>query len=228
MQTHFHTQRFTLFERFDFMKNRINIFVLGLFTLLFSTFSPLLAQQIGQPDSLTKKNTPLSTNAVSDSNKVEKDSVIKKKFVPKPKKALLFSLIPGGGQVYNRKYWKVPLVYGAMGFGVWRVANLTASYQDFKTAYREKVNDIKPMTNPRYTNTEASALKQFRDSRFASLQRAYVLAGFIYLLQSAEAFTNAHLMNFDVSDDLSIRLKPSFETSPIMGSAVGFGIVLKW
>ncbi|NJN33226.1 MAG: hypothetical protein HC817_02225 [Saprospiraceae bacterium] len=197
-------------------------------SLVFSVQMPLFAQQIGQPDSLTRKNTPLSIPTVSDSNNVQKDSVVKKKFIPKPKKALLYSIIPGGGQVYNRKYWKVPLVYGAMGFGVWRVATLTTSYQELNLAYKEKKNDVKPLTNPKFENVDVSRISQARNSNFAALQRAYVLAGFIYLLQTAEAFTNAHLMNFDVSDDLSFRLKPSFETSPIMGSAVGFGVVLKW
>jgi hypothetical protein len=162
-----------------------------------------------------KKETP----SVSQ---LRKDSV----FIPNPKKALLYSIIPGGGQIYNRKalYIRLPLIYGAMGGTIYYTSWSSKQYQRFKSAYEKKVrNETLPSDIP--TSISADYLKRLRDNYFKRTQQAYALVGAAYLLSAAEAFTTAHLLNFDVNDDLSLRIKPDFQNMPY-GTASGVGISL--
>jgi hypothetical protein len=149
---------------------------------------------------------------------------------PNPRKAFLWSIIPGGGQIYNKKlaWLKLPIVYGALGTGVYFIKFTTTDYRRFKLAYSEKVNKL-PFTDATIpSSVEATRLKQIRDIRFKQVQQAYILTTIGYLLAGVEAFTAAHLAHFDVKDDLGFHLKPSFEPVPMQGSAVGLGLQLKF
>ncbi len=176
---------------------------------------------------VTAKKDSLSINKTSIV--VKKDSLfIKKvKFLPIPKKALLYSIIPGGGQIYNRKLWyvKLPLVYGAfIGSGL-AIRYNSGYYSYFKKNYYNKLNGIELDASkvPNISYLTSDVLRQYRDSFYKSAQQSYVVFALVYILSAAEAFTTAHLMNFDVSEDLSFKLKPSFENLPI-GNAFGIGI----
>ncbi len=150
---------------------------------------------------------------------------------PNPRKAFLWSIIPGGGQIYNKKYaWiKLPIVYGALGTGVYLINENNNAYNRFKLAYTERLSGIKPFSDASIPETiETERLKQLRDSNFKALQEAYVFTIIAYLLSGVEAFTAAHLAHFDVKDDLGLHLKPSFEPVPMRGNAVGFGIQLRF
>jgi Family of unknown function (DUF5683) len=149
---------------------------------------------------------------------------------PNPRKAFLWSIIPGGGQIYNKKlaWLKLPIVYGALGTGVYFIKFTTTDYRRFKLAYSQKVNNL-PFSDATIPSTvEATRLKQIRDIRFKQVQQAYVLTTVAYLLAGVEAFTAAHLAHFDVKDDLSFHVKPSFEPVPMQGSAVGLGLQFKF
>jgi Family of unknown function (DUF5683) len=149
---------------------------------------------------------------------------------PNPRKAFLWSIIPGGGQIYNKKlaWLKLPIVYGALGTGVYIINFNTTQYRRFTLAYSEKINKL-PLTDKTIPSSiEATRLKQLRDATFKNLQQSYVLTIAGYLLAGVEAFTAAHLAHFDVKDDLSFHVKPSFEPVPMQGSAVGLGLQLKF
>jgi hypothetical protein len=162
--------------------------------------------------------------------------IAKKKWVPVPKKAFLYSIIPGGGQIYNRKLWyvKVPVVYVAMGFGVERIITNGKNYRFFRDLFalraRKDTVGLKAFNYslfPRAVEAETDFIKRNRDIADKSFQQSYALTAIIYLLSGVEAFTTAHLLNFDVSDDLSLRLKPFFEGVPY-GQTVGLGVSLSF
>jgi hypothetical protein len=191
------------------------------FTLLFLSISlKINAQKI---DSLSLSKDSLKVPpSVSDLKKVKKDSA----FVPVPRKALLYSIIPGGGQIYNRKLWyiRVPVVLGLMGgtigYSIWS----TKKYNLYKTSYFNKVNNLElPAGIP--PSVGADRLKGLRDAYYKRTQESYVFIGLAYILTAAEAFTTAHLLNFDVSEDLSFKVKPAFDGSP-MGITGGVGLKL--
>jgi hypothetical protein len=131
---------------------------------------------------------------------------------PSPKKALLWSIIPGGGQVYNRKYWyvKLPIVYGGFVLGGYFIQSNTEQYRLFKTAYFNRVNNL-PLPIEVSERFDTQALKSRRDAYDKRLQQSYNFTVIWYFLSGMEAFTAAHLAHFDISDDISMRLKSSVQ-----------------
>ncbi len=129
-----------------------------------------------------------------------------------PKRAIMWALIaPGGGQIYNRRYWKLPIVYAGLGgLGYWYLSSRIA-YRCYRKAYIA-VADDDPNTNYICEREPlASARTLELQSQYYRSQSEYALLGFFafYALCAADAFVDAHLMSFDVGDDLSLLLRPS-------------------
>lgn len=152
--------------------------------------------------------------------------IIKDAFKPIPKKALIYSLIlPGAGQIYNRRYWKLPLVYAAYG-GLAYAFDINGSrLKRFRTAYEYRV-DGNPLTNAdELVNPAVSdeAIRQVRDGVRKDLELTYMAAIVVHALNGIEAYVDAHLRDFDISEDLSIDLRPTFESNAY-GVQSGIGI----
>ncbi|MDO4704453.1 DUF5683 domain-containing protein [Tannerella sp.] len=148
-------------------------------------------------------------------------------FKPNPKKAVIYSAIfPGLGQVYNRKYWKLPLVYGGfMGF-IYAVTWNNKNYRDYSEAYLHVVTDdpTKPDTwhsswqnfvpagrDPKDYIANAnfrSNLKSGKDYYRRYRDLSIILTVAWYFLCIADSYVDAQLFDFDISSDLSMRLEP--------------------
>jgi len=164
-------------------------------------------------------------NAQIDSSKLQKlieipDSSIQNKAKPNksfkknhsPKKALILSFaLPGAGQIYNRKFWKLPIVYAGLGgLGYLAVYN-GSKYQCYRKSYLAMVDDDPLTVNTCDPNQSAADMKLYRDSYRRNYEFSVAgLVGF-YLLTAADAFVDAHLKNFDIGDDLSLKIKPDLE-----------------
>jgi hypothetical protein len=147
---------------------------------------------------------------------------------PDPAKAGLLSLaIPGAGQVYNGRWWKLPFVYGAIGGMVYLIRFNDGIYQRMQTAYQAKLRD-EPHEFEGTRLDNARALRSLRDSYDKNRQLSYFGLGLVYVLNGVEAFVDAHLKNFDISDDLSLRLRPVFiPAAPGQGAPVmGLGLIV--
>ncbi|MDZ7878386.1 MAG: DUF5683 domain-containing protein [Saprospiraceae bacterium] len=192
--------------------------------LIFIVFLVTIHQKINA------QNVDSTQTAQKNTPSVQKVKTTVEDSFPNPRQAFLWSIIPGGGQIYNRKlaWLKVPIVYGAIGTGAYFIHFTTKDYRRFKTAYSESINKLpfSDATIPK--SVDAARLKQLRDARFKQVQEAYVLTTVAYLLAGVEAFTAAHLTHFDVKDDLSLQLKPSVEPVPLQGNAVGLGFKIKF
>ncbi|WP_116124724.1 DUF5683 domain-containing protein [Lewinella sp. IMCC34183] len=153
-----------------------------------------------------------------------------------PKQALLWSIIPGGGQVYNRAWWKVPLVYGGL-LGIVAVADYNQTlFSRYVTALEERCLGngriiiipnaaCTPTPNePSLAAVPTEALIRARNSVNRNRQTAYIFVIAGYVLQAVEAFTDAHLQNFDISDDLSLHLGPV--SGPDTGTGAGLTVPL--
>ncbi|WP_139211938.1 DUF5683 domain-containing protein [Neolewinella agarilytica] len=137
-----------------------------------------------------------------------------------PKKALLWSIIPGGGQVYNKRWWKVPIVYGGLlGMVAYADFNQTR-YTRFTTALENRClgegnvvifpneDCIATVDDFPVDQVSNAALLQARANADRARQTAYIGIFIAYVMQAVEAYTDAHLQEFDISDDLSFRLGP--------------------
>lgn len=131
-----------------------------------------------------------------------------------PKKAAIHSaILPGWGQINNKKYWKLPLVYGALGTtaGIF-VYNLT-TYKDLKNAYiyisdNDPANDI--LINPQFKNLSANAIRSYRNSFRQNIDYSVLVFMIFWGLNVVDASVDAHLKSFDVNDNLSLRFRPGY------------------
>lgn len=190
--------------------------LIGLFCFLVDV--SLFAQNTTQTDTITLSNDSLLT-AVEAA--IEKESEW-----PVPKRALLWSIIPGGGQVYNRDWWKVPLVAGGF-YALYRTIDYnTDLYRRLQAAYLLKLDG----EEHEFSGTgidNIRSLRNIRDRYDKNTQMSYVFLLLGYVLQGVEAYVDAHLRQFDIDDDLSLHLKPTLEVLPVSGQAVmGIGVVI--
>jgi hypothetical protein len=130
---------------------------------------------------------------------------------PHPKTATYAALlIPGAGQIYNKDWWKVPIVWGAYGAVGYSIYYNYTEYQRFNKAVilllRNEPNE--------FPGVPVGVLRTNRDGFRKYLEYSYLGAVLIHLLSATEAFVAAHLHDFDISDDLSLRITPSIQTYP--------------
>jgi hypothetical protein len=124
-----------------------------------------------------------------------------------PKRAALYSaILPGAGQVYTKKYWKVPIIYGGLITSAYYINESNDLYQLYKSTYLNRLegdfsdnlnysdSDLRTLTDHYRRNREVSAL----------------LFTLTYVLNIVDASVNAHLFDYDVSDDLSLHIQPMY------------------
>lgn len=156
---------------------------------------------------------------------VKKDSIVKKKFEPDPKRAGLFSaLVPGLGQCYNRQYWKMPIVYAAMGTTVYLVIKRNNEYQRYRKAYVSRIADEANSDDEFQGILSTAAIKQYQDEAKQNMDMMVVFTVIGYAGQIMEAIAGAHLRNFDISKDLSLQFRPVL--TPV--NTFGVGLVVNF
>lgn len=159
--------------------------------------------------------------------KVENDSLnTKKKHLPKTA-ALFSAILPGLGQFYNRKYWKIPIIYAAGLTCIYFATQNNGIYLDLRTSYNAKTNPNSGIPDP-YPQFNVTTVQVNRDKFKRDREFMYILTFLIYGLQVVDATVDAHLKTFDLSDDLSLKLEPSIEQmySFYPEQAVGMKLVL--
>ncbi len=170
---------------------------------------------------------------------------VPKVFVPDPKRALWLSLVfPGAGQIYNRKYWKLPIIYGGFLGCAYALMWNQQMYRDYSQAYLDIMDDD-PNTKSyleilpaRYDITGKeeqfkSLFKRKKDyyRRYRDLS-AFCFVG-VYLISVIDAYVDAQLSVFDITPDLSMSVEPAvIGSSPALGtrtpSAYGVGCSLRF
>jgi Family of unknown function (DUF5683) len=172
-----------------------------------------------------------SFGAALDSLKqVQKDSVkvVKKPYTIIPRQATLKSLmIPGWGQVYNRQYWKLPLVAGAfITLGVianynqvryvkYRAYYYVVSLHADDPTYIPPATVAVPYEDGVTRDLDVNQLKRINDGFRRNRDYTYIGMALAWALNVVDANVSAHLKTFDVSDDLSMRVKPIMEFDPL-------------
>lgn len=123
-----------------------------------------------------------------------------------PKKATILSaLIPGAGQIYNKKYWKLPIVWGGIGVSLYYSQVNRNEYHKWKDQYIKRLD---PDQEDDYPLASDASLENQMTTYRKWMETSYVVAGVVYILQILDANVDAQLMSFDVSDDLSLNVRP--------------------
>ena len=169
------------------------------------------------------------------------------KWRPNPKKALWLALVlPGAGQIYNRKYWKLPIFYRGLTGCIYSLTWNNQMYRDYQQAYKDIMDD--DPTTQSYNSflhlgtTITDANKSYyqnlfkkRKDRFRRWRDLSIFATVaVYALSVIDAYVDASLSNFDISDDLSLHISPvllntnspATTTNIFKGSAIGIGCKL--
>lgn len=133
-------------------------------------------------------------------------STMKAIFKGPPGRAFVYSLIlPGSGQVYNKRYWKLPIVIAAYAVTGYTLSDNLKTFDQYDKAYRLRI-DFGMDTITDFPNLSTSQIAADREIVRKNVQRSYIALGLIYFLTAAEAFVDRHLMEFDISEDLGMNL----------------------
>lgn len=167
---------------------------------------------------ITSSTTPQVSPTPTDSIN---GALNKKVFIPNPTKATWLALvIPGGGQIYNRKYWKLPIIYGGFAGCAYALTWNNKMYKDYMQAYKDaalgnwEANSIHDLLPPGYLDrTPKTQITETLRKRKDTYRRYRDLSIFafigVYLISVIDAYVDAELSNFDITPDLSMRVEPA-------------------
>lgn len=123
------------------------------------------------------------------------------------KKAVRYSMVlPGLGQAYNRKYWKIPIIYGLGGFTTFTAIQNGREYIRYRDAYRIRVDGDPSTVDEFQGQINNAVLRQNRDAFRQQRDLYWILTAGVYALNLVDAAVDAHLFDFNVSDNLSMQL----------------------
>jgi hypothetical protein len=147
-----------------------------------------------------------------------------------PKIATISSaIIPGAGQVYNQKYWKVPIIWGGglALYSYWDYNN--TYYHRFKLANEQyDPNDPGAITDPELGDLDKSVLNQYKNYYRRHRDRAVIFMGLLYVANIIDAMVDAHMLDYDISKDLSLHWHPTVSPpAPYTYSQANMGVYVQ-
>jgi hypothetical protein len=185
------------------------------------------SQEIKNDTLSNQKISPADTSFIQPDKQVVEIESYAKRF--DPRKALLFSAVfPGSGQLYNKKYWKMPLVYGGFA-GLIYVANF---YHVQNIKFRGQLFDLinEPNANGGLSpdGLTKTQLRTFVDKTRRERDFFIILNGMWYLLQMVDAHVDAHLKEFDINPKMQVSVEPLLENSMMTGRNSGVALIIKF
>jgi hypothetical protein len=159
----------------------------------------------------TKTDTIIQKKVKDTGNTKQISDTVKKVRSIASKAALKSALLPGLGQIYNKKYWKLPLVYGALAFPISTFNYNRTWYRKTRFAYATRIN--KDTANFLSIDAElqplsSSSLKLYRNEFRKNMDFSVIGLLLLWGLNVVDATVDGHLRTFDISDDLSLKVKP--------------------
>jgi hypothetical protein len=171
------------------------------------------AQQSAQRDSLMRKVAADSVRWIGVRPDTTADSLLASPRKHSPALAMgLSAILPGAGQVYNRSFWKVPVIAGLGGYFVYEFLKNNRTYKDYRDQYQESL-----LTNPAGSRGLLRGREFYKDQRDSFGWYFFIL----YVINIADAYVDASLFDFDVSSTLAIRLAPEAGSSTVPGPRLG-------
>ena len=191
--------------------------ILSLFALSVQAQSvDTLSTQTSAADTVQVQHVRMRTNHQTKGIKISSekpaeqvamtDSALRKKHSPTVAGCL--SIIPGGGQIYNKKYWKLPIVYGALGISCYFVYDFAHHMVYYKNEFINRRDGNTDLLRPELSmETDANILTEKNTYR-RRMEIAVAVTAILYFLNIMDAVVDAHLYYFDISDDLSLHVTP--------------------
>lgn len=195
--------------------------LLFIFTLIFCMSLPAIKAQVKDSTIIARDSTAAANDSIAQAKRNRK-----KIYSIARKSTLMSAILPGLGQAYNKKYWKVPVIYaGLIGFGYLFVTNNTQYRFYRKNLIAFYDNDSSTVNTTQYSGSQLETLKtDFKKNRDLGL----IGMGIIYLVNIIDANVDGHLRTFDVSDDLSISVDPWQNIYRSAGYKTAMGLSIKF
>jgi len=174
---------------------------------------------------------PVAEKDSVKSKKVEPDTSAKKIHSPRVA-AIRSAIFPGLGQIYNKKYWKLPIVYAGIGITGYVFFDNIKTYKEYRFAYKARI-DAQPPTKDStgydqlkdiYKTLSPNTIRAARDEFRRYVDYSVLVFLLLWGLNVVDASVDAHLKSFDVSPDLSLHIKPGYSE---MARTNGVSLVLK-
>jgi len=197
--------------------------------VVFLPISPLWSQDQGsvEPDSVVSVQPP--DQIQGDIQSIETSPFDENKETPQAKAALYSAVLPGLGQAYNKKYWKIPLIYGGAAAMGYYISFSHDRYTTFRTLlFAESDQDPNTIND---TELSEETLRRNTDDWRRNRDLMIGLLVLLYFLNIADAHVDAHLKEFDINEDLVLQLKPAFteiETPVNRTQMIGLSLNLKF
>jgi hypothetical protein len=182
--------------------NRFTLTVLFTFFLSFQVFCQ-------EKDTVL---TDISTDSTflyveADIQEIDTSAVTEPQKVKSPTKALMFAIVlPGLGQAYNEKYYKIPIVWAALGAAGYAIVYNTRQYEEYSIQYI----------------TDKSFDERYLKFSRRNMELSYIVAFMVYGLQILDAYVDANLYSWDVNNNLSMGISPSLQPIMVPDSRIGY------
>jgi len=175
-----------------------------------------------------------TTVAIKDSSGSKKSKIdtAKQKIYDPKVAARRSAIIPGWGQAYNKKYWKIPIIYAGLGVTGYIFVNNIKIYKEYKFAYSARIKAEPPTKDSTdyhqldeiYKVLSPNSIRSARDEFRRYVDYSALVFILLWGLNVVDAAVDAHLKNFDVSPDLSLQIRPGYSD---MARTNGVSLVLK-
>ncbi|SKB47601.1 DUF5683 domain-containing protein [Maribacter arcticus] len=208
-----------------------------LISILFSIHSCFSQEE---QETVPTAETDSLSSTLAEQGIIIKDSVSfkksKKEFNPlAPSKAAFYSaILPGMGQIYNKRYWKAPIAWGLIGGSIYMYTWNNDNYKSFRTAFKRRQagftdDEFYDLNNGIIPSLDVDDL-EYQQERFQSDRDLWLVVAIgMYALNIVDANVDAHLKQFNIDDDLSIDFEPYFDFNQVTNSPnYGMALIIKF
>ncbi|WP_339666244.1 DUF5683 domain-containing protein [Maribacter arcticus] len=208
-----------------------------LISILFSIHSCFSQEE---QETVPMVETDSISSTLAEQGIIIKDSVSfkksKKEFNPlAPSKAAFYSaILPGMGQIYNKRYWKAPIAWGLIGGSIYMYTWNNDNYKSFRTAFKRRQagftdDEFYDLNNGIIPSLDVDDL-EYQQERFQSDRDLWLVVAIgMYALNIVDANVDAHLKQFNIDDDLSIDFEPYFDFNQVTNSPnYGMALIIKF
>jgi len=183
----------------------LRLVFMALLSLLFIILSAQNASAQEESDSIFLKNA----NVVMELDTTD--------IVHPPKRAgWMSAALPGLGQAYNKKYWKIPIIYAAFGTTTYFLIKNQKDYIKYRDSYIARI-DNDPNTVDEFPRLSTDAIRIYKNIYWKNRDLSIIILAAVYTLNILDAVVDAHFYTYDISDDLSLQI------TPVMTPALNFG-----
>ncbi|MBO4581708.1 MAG: hypothetical protein J5701_05405 [Bacteroidales bacterium] len=155
-----------------------------------------------------------SYNDIVRKNKIDTANITPKEKKHSPVTAgWMSAVLPGLGQGYNHKYWKIPIVYAGFGATGFCIYYFNKQFTELRTEYRHRLNDETDQFLPKYADMSVSNIQLLKETQQKNMEISIIVLVVWYAVNIVDAVVDAHLFTFDVSDNLSLHVRP--DISPV-------------